>query len=77
MNWPSARADHAAEYIVGNRQRQKGPVVVVTGGIDDTGNVLEELWLFFVDDGTWSKVRHIYSMLHWNQITVIKSSLHH
>lgn len=30
---------------------------MVTGGIDNTGNVLNELWLFAVDSVTWSKVR--------------------
>ncbi len=54
--WPCARSDHAADYVLGHRMRQTSPVVVMMGGIDNTGSVLRDIWLYYVDHNAWQKV---------------------
>ena len=45
---------------------EEHPQLLVSGGVDEDGNTLRDLWVLDVEAGTWKEVRWITSMI-WVQ----------
>ena len=60
------RSAHAACCI---NYGEEHPQLLVSGGLDNDGNTLSDMWLMDVNSGTWKEVRHILkngeSQIHW------------
>jgi len=54
--WPVGRDDHAACCL---NFEEDEPVLLMTGGTDDNGNTLNDVWLLDVNSRRWREVREV------------------
>ena len=52
--WPVRRDSHAACCL---NYGEKHPQLLITGGVDNNGNPLQDAWVLDVKSGTWKEVR--------------------
>ena len=59
--WPSGRSFHAACCLDFGSQH---PHLLVTGGLNNDNKILEDAWLFDVNNGKWKEVSGIILFLY-------------
>ena len=57
--WPVRRDSHAACCL---NYGEENPQLLITGGVDNNGNSLQDAWVLDVKSGTWREVRIYVSM---------------
>ena len=66
---PFARTYHAACCLVGPLTGQEHPLLVVVGGMSDSRDLLDDVWLLDIDGRRWKQVKH--QSLHFKDLVKV------